>query len=126
LFAIDPRYQKNEHRPPVYCGCDQSLLISHITLANNSSALPMLRLCYTASGCWRPTGSWQRREQAAPVEADKELPWGPAALSKGGSFSKPLLVTAVTRSRAPLPTASLRGKIVWRQKRVLPSVLGIS
>lgn len=120
LFGTDPRYQKNEHRSPVYSGCDQSVLISHITLANNSSILPVLRLCYVTSDWWHLMGSWLKMWASCTCGSWKVAPAGcPAAQRKGRTLGKPLLVTLITHSRAPLPTASLRHKIVSRQKKDL-------
>ena len=120
FVGTDPRYQKNEHRPPVYSGCDQSVLISHITLANNSSILPMLRLCYMTSDWWHLMGSWQKTWASCTGGSLWVAPAGcPAAQRKGGTLGKALLVTPITHSRAPLPTASLRRKIVLRQKKDL-------
>lgn len=58
LFSSDPGYPKNEHRLPVCIGCDQPVLICHTTPANNSSTLPMLRLC--SSGWWHLAGKQQK------------------------------------------------------------------
>lgn len=62
------------------------------------------------------TTGWEH-EQAAPVEAEKQLQLG-VLLFKGGTLGKPLPVTPITHGKALLPTASatLRCHTVSRQK----------
>lgn len=88
LVGTDLRYE-NEHRPPVCSGCDQSVLISHITLPHNWS---------TSHVCYMTTG-WEQ-EQAAPVEAEK-LQLG-VLLFKDRTLGKPQPVTPITHSKALL------------------------
>lgn len=118
LFGTDPRYQKNEHRPPVYSGCDQSMLISHITLAKNSNILPVLRLCYMTSDWWHLMGSWQKMWASCTCGSWQGALLGVLSHKEKNYLSKSLLLTPIIHSRAPLPTASL-SKIVSRQKKDL-------
>lgn len=100
LFGADPRYQKNEHRPPVHSACVQSVLISHITLANNSSILPMLRLCYMTSDWWHLMESWQKTLASCTCGNWKVAP---AAPTEGRTLRNPLLVIHITMAELPFP-----------------------